>query len=132
MVFEREKSEFNDSFGYLGRIGLLFFSCDESRANKNVSSWATSLWSVFAELSTHMKPSEVKELTHTFFCVILPRTEQIEASISNFKRPNITLDFTKLLFDTELELRLVYKESGLETKERKDMMRKREEWVDNG
>lgn len=114
MEGERVQAEFNSALEYLRRINECFSLCTVARMTMNSYLWASSISSLFAELSTQMKKEEIESKK--------PEIQYL-LSVSSNKNTRFNHINTQLywrLFNFELWLRQIYKDSGLEMKIKPD------------
>ncbi len=121
MTTDRDKSEFHDDITYLSRIDRLFLLCHDARVNGNFYNLTRYLQAAFLELSTYFKDDEKKEKLNEL--VVLFGEVNNAVRISNRYGSTATTISPKLLwklFEFELWLRGIYKESGLQSKLQED------------
>jgi len=104
---ERNKSEYNDSLGYLTRLNFLLFKCLTARLNLMASDWFYSLEGLGVELSTEMDEEELKILDN-FSEKTLPLIEQWNED------NELTNELYQVLNKHERFLRKIYKDAGLQ------------------
>ena len=103
-----ERAEFNDSIGFLNRLNALFALCDDAAMRLDALTWYHGLRCLRRELSGYIKADTIPN-----------KFNEIDKLIP-IKQPKVSVipaDLYKLLDETEIELRKVYKESGLMIKE---------------
>jgi hypothetical protein len=111
--YNYEQSEFNDAIGYLGRINAWFYSAGNAALNMNAPLWFSSLINIYRELSTEMKEEEHKKHDATMMSINL--------SINSYKHTDgINGDVYMSLHQWEIDLRNVFKRSGLQNKMKDD------------
>jgi hypothetical protein len=118
-VSDRDQTEFNSAFSYIGRLSTLFYLADESAIKLDAHSWFQVLLAIRRELSTHMKEHEVAH-----FNEIKVKINRMinKNNMQNRKRgkSDIYSELHDELENFEQELRRIYRESGLEMKMRDD------------
>lgn len=109
---ERDKSEFNDSLGYLARLNMVLFSCLQSRVNLDASKWFYSLEGLGVELSTEMNEEELKRLdefsTKTIILIEVWNKKKEKGTIK------VSQELYQKLNEHERFLRKIYKDAGLQ------------------
>jgi len=109
----RQEAEFNSAFEYLNRINSTLALAGESKYSMDSYGWASSLSILFAELSTKMTKKELADN--------LPELKDLLRITSNTSiKGKISFDLYWRLFNFELFLRRVFKDSGLEMKFKED------------
>lgn len=121
---KRDTSEFNDALGYLYRINTFLSAAGDSKVNLDVFRWFHSLIGLFAELSTYMKEKELETFKKFIKDISREVQDQMNTNIKQ-KRNSINEKLYFQMLDFELNLRKVYKESGLQTK----MVEESEKWL---
>lgn len=111
----REQSEFNMALSYLNRLNALFYQCDEAAMEMDINSWFQSLMTLFRELSTELKPEEIKS-KNSEIKILFESVNQ--ATIQNNRRGKreCPTDIYWKIHDLELYLRKLLKASGLQQK----------------
>lgn len=115
----REQSEFNDAFGYLGRLNIIFYAADNSAIELQAHTWFHCLLALYRELSTHMKPEEITEKNSEISKI----NDDIGSYLKKLeKNPQVGIpsDLYMKLHNFELFLRRIYNESGLEGRKMDD------------
>lgn len=123
----REQSEFNNSVGYINRINTLFWVADETSTNLDINTWYHILLALFRELSTEMKDEEIEETTRKFEKI----NEELQKHLKESQRKGVASIPPTLylsLHTTEMKLRRIGKESGLQQKMKEDWLSPDEEW----
>lgn len=112
---EQNTSEFNMSVSYLNRLNQWFYLAGESSLRLDSFNWFHAQMLIFRELSTEMKPdiitskrNEISELNNAVV--------ENQKFCSNSRRITIPQELWFKLFDFELFLRKVCKDSGLQIK----------------
>ena len=108
--FKRDVSEFNSSIAYLNRINYHFAMCAEAKEEKNPFKWLDSLIIIYSELSTEMQDEE----KDNFFKKIEKYNTDIYGL--DLSQGSIPWSMFKNILLLELELRRIFKESGLQQK----------------
>ena len=116
---ERAQSEFNMAVSYLNRLNALFYACDEASMNLNAHAWFHCLITLFRELSTEMKPEEIKNMNSEIEIINNMVTKQINIQ-NNTGRSFILPDMYWRLHNLDLSIRKVLKEAGLQSKMKDD------------
>lgn len=114
----RDQSEFNMAVSYLNRLNVLFYLCDESSMELNVTNWTYSLRALFRELSTEMKPEEIKKFKDKFKKINTMKTYH-DKMVSRGKN-DIKPELYTALEDVEIDIRKILKDSGMLLKMKKD------------
>lgn len=115
---KRQQSEFNSSVSYLNRINTEFSVAVESAITLDPYTWFYSLLAIFRELSTEMSKEEIE-----FF---KKNKNLINEMLAKFTRRNdgaaqiINPELYNALENFELELRRIFKASGLQQKVQDD------------
>lgn len=116
----RPQSEFNNAIGYLTRIDKLFYIIAACKLEKpiNTYDWMMALDALFAELSTEMKDSEIKESKD----YLRKLKDGVSQSVNsrNYSKGIVKPEIINDLRDFELFLRKICKNSGLQMKMAKD------------
>ena len=115
MEFGRERAEFNDAIGYLTRINYLFYIADGASMSLDVYKWFHALMCLYRELSTKMKPTEITHINNLRQVTALLVNRYVQNPRNSFGG-TMKPELYEALHLLELELRHVYKESGLEMK----------------
>lgn len=113
--FERDKSEFNDSLGYLGRINDMFFGCNLAAIKLDANIWFRALLRLSLELCTEMKNNEWEDVKK-FREKVRPKIDIHNKHFDKAGNRTITPELFDDLFEFERFLRMVCKESGLQQK----------------
>ena len=116
---ERDVSEFNNSIGYLNRLNLWFFSCEEASFELDANRWFNALLSLAKCLSTEFKEDEIP-LISKFQTKVLPMISKHNQKITDTGLNEINPELYKLLFDFDLKLRYICKKAGLQQKLKND------------
>lgn len=113
-MVDREVSEFNYALKYLDRINFLFYKTAICSMDLNAHGWFHALIALFRELSTHMKPEEIKWFN--------TEKSKINKLLSQIRSPiaGIQPDLYDKLHDFEMKLRKIMKDAGLEGKSTDD------------
>jgi hypothetical protein len=109
---QRQQSEYNDSFGYLNRMNFWLFHAGLARNSLNAHGWIHCLGNFFAELSTEMKKEEEEAANKTFF--------HLTALLINYQDNAFPQSFYLQIHLFELELRRIFKVTGLQHKTKED------------
>jgi hypothetical protein len=115
MVKDGEQTEFNDAVNHINRVNGLIAASNVGKVDLNIYVWFHCLVCLFLELSTYMKDAEVQR----FRTLIRSISSEVEKQNMQNQRTNKNMIPSSLyftLFDFELELRDVYKKSGLQIK----------------
>jgi hypothetical protein len=112
---EQQKSEFNDAINWLRRINFSLSISDLASQERDASGWFHGLNILFRELVTEMDEDNIKkfkELQLTINSMIYNDLKKNRMVSTN----NIPPDIYTSLQDYEIDLRQVYKKSGLQTR----------------
>jgi len=124
---EREMSEFNMSVSYLNRLNFLFYTCNEAALTLDAHLWYHTLVRLFAELSSEMKESELKD-GYQKQKNLAPKIKSLVNNINQTGQHKITDDIFEDMLAFELFLRKVLKDSGLGLKMKEDLFAPEENW----
>lgn len=115
----RAQATFNDAVGYLGRIKVLFYLCDEAAIGLEIYTWFHGLMAIFRELSTEMTPEEIEEFSKNINAInpMVAKAYNDYAITGMWKVDPVLYH---MLHTFELELRKVYKSSGLQMRMEED------------
>jgi hypothetical protein len=112
---EKPTSEFNDAFGFLGRINTLWYACHTTRQSDDMKNYHKQLVSIYLELSSDMTNDKRDS--------IRIKLREIERELNNIRYRRggayMPVELIHDLEDIEEALREVYDKAGLKTK-RKD------------
>lgn len=126
----KDMSEFNDSIGYLNRINAMFYSCTEASFNQSSATWSRSLLRLFNELSGFMEKEtytkNYEQIRNIFR--IISEEEKKKSRRHDNEEGTINIKLYWMLNDYELEMRRIYKDSGLQIKLKEDDLGTPEEW----
>lgn len=114
---ERNVSEFNMSVSYLNRLNQWFYLAGESSLKLDSFNWFHALTLLFRELSTEMKADEIKKKRDEI-PNLNGKVVKNQLACMRTKKISIPKDLWFELFDFELFLRKVCKDSGLQIKMR--------------
>lgn len=114
---ERNVSEFNMSVSYLNRLNQWFYLAGESSLKLDSFNWFHALTLLFRELSTEMKPEQIKEKRDEI-PELNKKVVANQRKCMYTKKISIPKDLWFELFDFELFLRKICKVSGLQIKMR--------------
>ena len=106
---QRQQSEFNDAIGYLNRLNYLFYKADISSSNLDTHGWFHSLVNLYRELSTEMSDEEIKK----FDIIVMKLNTLLNKSHGESE---LSTTIYMQFHGFEMELRKVFKESGLQNK----------------
>jgi Cdc6-like AAA superfamily ATPase len=118
MEDNRSQSEFNMAVSYLNRLNALLYTADEAAMSLDVYTWFHSLMTLYRELSTEMKNSEIEKFKESI--EILEPKIQITLNEQERGRTNVDQEVYRLLHDFEIRLRRILKDSGLQMKMQED------------
>lgn len=114
-MVEGDKSEFNDSLGYLQRIHFLLLSCDQASLDHNPDAWFKSLSALQRELSTFIDDKKIDNFKNMMVYIGLQVAKWYEKR-NNTEYNTFPVDLYMRLNDWESKLRKVYADSGLQVK----------------
>ena len=117
----RSQSEFNMAVSYLNRLNALLYTADEAAMSLDVYTWFHSLMALYRELSTEMKPDEIKSFEQKIS--LLEPKITVSLSVAERGRGDIEPDVYKTLHQFEMDLRHILKSSGLQMKMQEDAMK---------
>ena len=115
---DRQQSEFNDALGFLNRLNGLFHSANLASIELNSHFWFNILMALYRELSSEMKPEELK-LWNT-------KRQEINNKLNqkyNQRIKGIPSELYNELDKFEIFLRDVYTKSGLKNRLADDAMK---------
>lgn len=111
------QTEFNDAFGTIGRVNILWQKCHSDRMNMDMASYVDTVISVYAELESEIKDEQSKKM----------RKELLEIKDTiGYVRKTMTRtgvippEIYDGLFGVEIELRQVWDSKGYKTKRAED------------
>lgn len=104
---------------YLNRLNTLFYLADDAAMNLDVNSWMHSIMTIFRELSTEMKETEINEL-ETDLQKINSQVQKHNQDHDRTGRATVTSELYHDLHKAEIKLRRVLKDSGLQMKMKQD------------
>lgn len=118
-VNDREQSEFNMAVSYLNRLNALFYACDEASMNLDSHTWFHCLITLFKELSTEMKPTEIEAFNKDIkkINIDITKTSKINTRTG---QTNIPPQLYWQLHDLDIKIRRILKEAGLQSKMKDD------------
>lgn len=120
---ERAQSEFNMAVSYLNRMNALFYIADESAMSLDAYQWFHSLLAIERELSTEMKPDELKKFEERIKRIAPEVTLWVQQKNTG-QNPTIETELYEELHTLEIELRRVLKSAGLQNKMVDDALKK--------
>lgn len=109
-----EQNEFNNAIGFIQRLDKIFYLMADDKIKQNIKGYLEALTLLFHELSTEIKEEEVNK--------IKKKLRDIKEEISNLAVNRIKVipnGIMNDLEDLELDLRQIYKKSGLMMKTKK-------------
>lgn len=115
MEDSRDKTDFNYAISYLNRINALFIQADESSMTLDMYNWFHSLLAIFREISTEMKGTEIDKYNE--------RIETINSALADVMANSggeIPNTLYMKLHKLELDLRKVFKDTGMQMKYKDD------------
>ena len=116
-----QQAEFNDALGFLRRIDAIFREMDQESGNYNVERWAALISELTRELCSYIV--KLDDWNKRLF--------ELLKSVENYKTRDEERIPTSLIWEMhlmEIELRLVYNNSGLQMKHKEDVLEGEEEW----
>lgn len=114
-ISDREQSEFNMAISYLGRLNALFFQADEAALQLDAYTWFHSLLVLFRELSTEMKPDEIKTFDQKRIIIAgYVNKHVIETKTGRSK--GLSPELYDKLHSYEMDLRDIMRKTGLQMK----------------
>ena len=112
---ERQQSEFNMSLSYLSRLNGLLWLCNTYSMDLDAHQWFMTLITLYRELSTEMKPEELKKF-NGLISDLNGKIARNNKTTSMRGVREIHPVLWEQLHNFELELRKILKSAGLQQK----------------
>ena len=115
---DRLTSEWSSDFNFFNRINALFYLCNIYSSKLDMNNWLHNLFDLFRELSGYMSKEEIEEWEGKINPLIVKINNYLRKKESGYN--DIPNDLYMDLHHFEMFIRKVFKESGLQTRMKKD------------
>jgi hypothetical protein len=119
---DRAQNDFNMAVSYLNRLNVLFYTANDAAMTLDAAAWFHTLMALERELSTEMRPDEIKAFALTR-SKINNDLALNTARNTRTGRQEIPPTLYESLHSYELDIRRIVRESGLQTKIIDDAMK---------
>lgn len=110
----QNQNEFNNAIGYIMRLDKIFYLIAQNKIDNNLIQYLESLRLLYHELSTEMEIYDSDNIKNKIRDI---KQELININVQKIN--NIPETILEDMEDIELELRSIYKKSGLQMKTKK-------------